>query len=430
MSRSCVVVGAGPAGLSAAHRLANAGIRVTVLEGSSSIGGRTFTEPVGEFRVDTGASFLTTFHHETLALLRELQLEAVPPPQQPAIVATPFGKLPLDLGSPRRMIQFPLISFADKVRTMKLFARAAFRRRSHIADLPSLARMDRGDTVERWGRRVLGETAYEYLMRSGVEPYFYFGADEASAALGKALTRHAFKWQILVLPNGTGSFCEALAQRLEVRTGCSAGTVEVGDDSVKVRHSGGTIEADYAILAVPATAIARLQGSIPDQDRADLARVRYVPNITLCFGYERSITVQYPSITPAGPGRHPIARVRKMSAWDPRCVPEGKELVTIQAAGWRSAELIHDEPDKIVSAIRSEAEEIFGRLADPDWIRLYRRPEAVVLPEPGHYRRMLALLRRPRQRLLYAGDWLTGSSIEGAVRTGLAAAMQILEAKK
>ena len=38
-------------------------------------------------------------------------------------------------------------------------------------------------------------------------------------------------------------------------------------------------------------------------------------------------------------------------------------------------------------------------------------------------------LRRPRTRLLYAGDWLTGSTIEGAVVTGLSAAERILKTR-
>ena len=52
-----------------------------------------------------------------------------------------------------------------------------------------------------------------------------------------------------------------------------------------------------------------------------------------------------------------------------------------------------------------------------------------MITPPGHYRRMAAFLRRPRKRLLYAGDWLTGSTIEGAVRTGVSAAEQILKAE-
>ena len=234
----------------------------------------------------------------------------------------------------------------------------------------------------------------------------------------------------LVLPAGVGALCDALAQRLEVRTGCQATGIEDGDESVIVHHSGGRMEADYVIVAAPATAVEKLEGTLADADRTDAASVRYAPSITLFFGYERPITVQYPMVTPAGPGRHPIARVRTWSALAPQSVPEGKELLAIHATGWRSAELLERDPSKVVGELRADAEEVFGRLADPDWIRLYPRAEGTVITPPGHYRRMAAFLRRPRTRLLYAGDWLTGSTIEGAVRTGLSAAERIVKAQR
>lgn len=429
MSRSCIVVGAGPAGLSAAYRLANAGLRVTVLEAANAIGGRTRTERVGNFILNTGASFVATFYDATLALLRELRLDAMAPYPQTGVLATPFGKLEFDLSSPRRIVSFPLISAGGKVRAAAMFGRALLRQRVHIAKTARLAPLDRGETVERWGLRTLGETAYHYLLRPGIEPFFYVGAEDASAALGKALVHHALKFRLLVLPAGMGALCDALAQRLEVRTGCQASGIEVRNASVVVRHAGGTLEADYAILALPATALARLEGPLPEADRADAAAVRYTPNIALYFGYERAITVQYPLVTPAGPGRHAIARVRTWSALAPQYVPEGKELLAIHASGWRSAELLDREPGKIVSELRADAEEVFGRMADPDWIRLYPRAEGTVVPVPGHYRRMAAFLRRPRTRLLYAGDWLTGSTVEGAVATGLSAAERVLREK-
>jgi protoporphyrinogen/coproporphyrinogen III oxidase len=430
MSRSCVVVGAGPAGLSAAYRLANGGLRVTVLESEPAIGGRTRSEHLDGFVLNTGAGFVTSFFDATLALLRELHVEPERPGHEPSIVATPFGKLPLNLGSGAGILRFPLVSPFGKLRTLATFGRVLLNRRSHVADLAAMARMDRGGTVERWGRRALGKTAYDYVLRSGIEPFFYFGADEVSAALGKALLRHAVRWDVLVLPNGTGSLCDALAERLKVRTGCAASRIEVGEHGVVVQHTGGRVEADYAVLAMPAPAIARLEGNIPERDRNEIAAIHYVPNIAVFFGYERPVTVQYPCVTPAGPGRHPIARVRTLSHWVRSYVPEGKELIVIHASGWRSAELLGRDTGKIVAALRADAEEIFGRMADPDWIRVYPRSDAIVVPPPRHFRRMQALHKRMGDRLFYAGDWLTGSTIEGAVRTGMAAAERVLAAEQ
>jgi oxygen-dependent protoporphyrinogen oxidase len=430
MSRTCVVVGAGPAGLSAAYRLSNSGIRVTVLEASPHIGGRTRSEKVGDVIVNTGATFVASFFDATLGLIRELQLETVVPRPQATAVATPFGKLPLVLGSRRAALRFPLVSWSGKLRTLLLFARLTLGRRNHLADLAGLARLDGRVDIERWGRRKLGDAGYEYLLRTGIESFFYFEANQASVALAKSMVQHAMKWHMLALKGGAGTLCEALARRLEVRTGCRVGAVEVGSRSLAVHHSGGTVEADSAVLALPANQAAHLEGSLPPEDQKDLRTVRYMPHVALFFGYERPITVQYPLVAPAGPGRHPIGGVATVSRWMPDYVPEGKDLVCIYASAWRSAELMERDPDKIVAAMRADAEEIFGRLADPDWIRMYPREHGVVVPAPGHYRRMQMFQRRQRERIFFAGDWLTGPSIEGAVRTGLRAAEQILRQAK
>ena len=69
------VVGAGPAGLTAAHRLRAMGHEVTVMEAGPLVGGRTHTEHFGPGHwSDDGAGWLGTFYPDTLALLDELGL--------------------------------------------------------------------------------------------------------------------------------------------------------------------------------------------------------------------------------------------------------------------------------------------------------------------------------------------------------------------
>lgn len=58
MTRSCVVVGAGVAGLTAAHDLAAAGWDVVVLEARDRVGGRTWTHEIAGAPVDLGGSWI------------------------------------------------------------------------------------------------------------------------------------------------------------------------------------------------------------------------------------------------------------------------------------------------------------------------------------------------------------------------------------
>ncbi|MGW7258544.1 NAD(P)/FAD-dependent oxidoreductase [Streptomyces sp. NPDC054834] len=59
-----VIVGAGTAGLSAAHRLTSAGVTTAVLEAAPYVGGRMSTEKVDGFRLDRIGQFLSTSYPE------------------------------------------------------------------------------------------------------------------------------------------------------------------------------------------------------------------------------------------------------------------------------------------------------------------------------------------------------------------------------
>ncbi|MEU8955693.1 NAD(P)/FAD-dependent oxidoreductase [Streptomyces sp. NPDC048518] len=59
-----VIVGAGAAGLSAAHRLTSAGVTTVVLEAAPYVGGRMSTEKVDGFRLDRIGQLLTTSYPE------------------------------------------------------------------------------------------------------------------------------------------------------------------------------------------------------------------------------------------------------------------------------------------------------------------------------------------------------------------------------
>ncbi len=70
-------MGAGIAGLAAAVTLAEAGLRVTVLEASGRVGGRIRTVYPGGSTVELGAEFIHGKPPELLVLLRELGLHAI-----------------------------------------------------------------------------------------------------------------------------------------------------------------------------------------------------------------------------------------------------------------------------------------------------------------------------------------------------------------
>ncbi|RJP29341.1 MAG: FAD-dependent oxidoreductase [Candidatus Omnitrophota bacterium] len=74
MESGVVVIGGGFAGIAAATKLAEAGIRVTLVEQKSFLGGRAYSirDRLSGDRIDNGQHLLMGCYHETFALLRRL----------------------------------------------------------------------------------------------------------------------------------------------------------------------------------------------------------------------------------------------------------------------------------------------------------------------------------------------------------------------
>ncbi|MEM6991854.1 MAG: NAD(P)/FAD-dependent oxidoreductase [Myxococcota bacterium] len=75
MDADVVVVGAGLSGLALAQRLEAAGMRVVVLEAGSRVGGRLWSDELGDGIVDRGGQWVGPMHTETLKLAARLGLK-------------------------------------------------------------------------------------------------------------------------------------------------------------------------------------------------------------------------------------------------------------------------------------------------------------------------------------------------------------------
>src|SRR5262249_53897920 len=80
MTKDVIIVGAGAAGLAAAHELTKAGLSVTVLEARSRTGGRIFTqgEAGTSLPVELGAEFIHGKSPEIFSIIKDANLNFEP----------------------------------------------------------------------------------------------------------------------------------------------------------------------------------------------------------------------------------------------------------------------------------------------------------------------------------------------------------------
>lgn len=75
--KSCIIIGAGMAGLSAAHELIGQGWAVTILDKGRGVGGRMATRRIANSRADHGAQYFSVRTPEFRQLIQKLEAEGV-----------------------------------------------------------------------------------------------------------------------------------------------------------------------------------------------------------------------------------------------------------------------------------------------------------------------------------------------------------------
>ena len=432
--RSCVVVGAGPAGLSAAWALRSRGVRTIVLEQDDVVGGRTRSTEIDGSTLNLGAAFLASFYDQTLTTCRLLGVPMAAPAIHPTragpgrLMVTPRGPIPYAPGRALSFARFRPVPARQRVKLARELVRLARGPALHIADPATLAAADRMD-AQTWALSAFGKEASDYFVRPAIEPFFYMNAHDVSAAVARALLRHAVSWSLVTPAKGMGSLCAALTAQLDVRLRSHVRGIAEHPDGVVVSCDDGSVHADAAVIAVPAPDLLTIDGAaVTDAERAAVAGARFEPCVLALLGYNGPVALPAPSVTVGGAGRHALVGVTALSQGGvPGHIRTGAEVVSVLAMGWRSRSLLGRDDEAVVDELRKEMRRLGVNVPRPAWHQVVAREHATAIPEPGFTRRLRSLAAFRRARTFLAGDWLTGiSTVEGAVRSGQAAARAVL----
>jgi oxygen-dependent protoporphyrinogen oxidase len=264
-SPTAAVAGAGLAGLTAAHRLAQAGWKVTVFESTGAIGGRVQTLRSGGYQVDLGASAFSGAYQPYMALVNELGLEYEP--VSPYIAITRAGRphvLCMD-HMLRDGIRTRLLSTRAKLRVARLgldVAKAKARGLLDYSDMRKAAPLDT-ETARSYALRALTAEIDQYLCEPIVRTMLIADTDKVSKVELFSGVANIFASSLYAIRGGQGRLSEALADRLDIRLNTPVEQVAPAGDAVEVAHRDDegrltTGRYDAAVVAVPLPVAARI----------------------------------------------------------------------------------------------------------------------------------------------------------------------------
>lgn len=435
------VIGAGPAGCAAAHKLREAGRDVVLFEAEPFVGGRTRTYRDAGLQIDTGAGFFTNFYPTLLDYNARLGLtsDALPLARTQWLI---HDGRPADLrlGSLRSFVAYPFLGLGAKLRMLLHTARWTLRRGGlDLADPATLAPLDDRSVADE-ARRAVGEAAYQFLVRPGIEPFWYFSCENVSRAMLLALQAHAADAKFFTYAGGMDSLAQALTRSVERLLETRVTSVQIADHGVRVTYAtqdGPEREEhfDDAVVATTATVANRLTAELgsdrlPDVQRRFLSSQRYVANVHAVFFIDAAdAPPDVATIMPTGPGAYPVAAVAFASrkypdAGRPR---DGREAVQVYLSDRAARDMLHADDEELADTCWRLARELYPALPErAEFHTAFRRAEAIPLHGVGRYREAIAFQHAQRPPLAFAGDYLATATVEGAMRTGLAAAERLL----
>lgn len=405
-----VVIGAGLAGLVAARQLAQAGVRVRVLEAEQSPGGRLATRQIDGFTLDAGYQVLFPSYP---AVRRQLHLDALD------LVALPSAAV-MRRGKQSDVVGDPLHDPSDTFSTL-LTRAVPFDDKLKIA---RMAAQIRGTEPHRLLSQP-DESTLAYLRRQGlsngvIDALFrpFFGGVLLRRDLMTSANVFQYYFRMLMeggaaLPRrGMVAVGQQLAEGLDIRYGEHVSRIVSRSSGLSVSSTSGELDADQVIVATDPQTAETLLGEPVSRGSLGSTYLYYAtPNLPEA---QRRLI-----LNSAGTGL--LNHAHWLSQVLPERAPAGQHLLVVSVLG------LPEHSDQALDAqIRQELGAWYGaapqgwRLLHTERIRhaQYEQPAGYATGLPGHATRIPGVL--------LAGEITSMSSIQGALESGEKAAAIVL----
>ena len=430
-----LVIGGGIAGLAAALRLTEYGLRPLVLEASPRAGGRMTTDRLSGFAIDRGVTLLgNRFTH----MRRTSRLLGLGPMMQAVrfvLGLTEGGQVrsyrarrPDDLFFDRNL------SLPARVSALKLFGDLLAHRRALVHGRSDrtvfLDTQTAHDYLEGLGRR--GGELEARILEPGLGTILGTFAHVSRAVLMQTLwnTVGAGFWNFA---GGVDRLPEAISARVPVLTSARALQVQHLADGVEVsvdtEGESKTFRASGAILAVPGHLVPPLCPQLPAWIGDPLRRVAYSKLVSVHVALARPPKAPYVGYAVVGKLAEEAGMMELQHRRAPGRCPAGTGMVSVYYPHTDSFPCLEmDDPTLSAHAVRA-VERHFSECRDQTlFTHIVRWESALPLFPVGRLTEMIELRDRLSEwaaPLDFCGDYLDGLSSEGALRTGEQAAQRL-----
>jgi protoporphyrinogen oxidase len=297
IEKHVIVIGAGFTGLSAAYRLSESGVRVTLIESAPDVGGLASSFDVGDTKLERFYHHWFTSDRFIFELIEDLGLEENVV-TRPTNTGMYFANQRYRLTSPFDLLKFTPLPLVDRIRLGLLVLKARREQDWHKLDRISAA---------DWIKQLAGENVYKIVWEPLLKGKFGRHADQISAS---------WFWAKLVLRGGSrgkgskenlayyrGGFA-SLADKIVAKIRENGGEILVNSPVLEITTADGRISevvtdeqrisAD-AVVATPALPIidSMINKSIPESFSEKIRGVEYLANVCLVLILDRSLSSLY-----------------------------------------------------------------------------------------------------------------------------------------
>ncbi len=426
------VIGAGVAGAMCAHLLHRAGCEVEVFERAGAPGGRasSWRDESRGLVVDSGAAFFTSFYTRLIKLLPELGLQDEVH-QLSRQVDFVDGQRTMRFNASSlwaatwSSLMLPNMGLIDKLRLTLYLARInAQRKRLEWVTPETLVHLDDRNVAQDAIAQV-GERAYHAFIRQTLEPFWFMPAEKVSRAMFVGMMANSAGAQFYTFPRGIDQVSRALLRGKKVHYNAEVLRLEAADKGSVVhwRDADGeqTSHFDRIVCATTADVAVQLCQALPEHrlaaaQRQFLQQQRYCMNAHAAYLIRRTQAQPVSQAVPAGPGARDIVAVGMGGERYPQLRAAGQEVVSVYFSPQASQRYQGLSEAKVFEDVWTRARDFYPGLPDEaEPLHLALRDRAIPEFGVGHYRRVVEFQAQQRADLVFAGDYLAGACIEGAL---------------